>query len=201
MAAAIGAGLPVHEPRGSLVADIGGGTSEVAVISLSATSVSHAVRVAGDAMNEAIQRALREVYHLEVGENTAEEIKFAVGAALPMPEFGSIDVAGKDLSLGVPRTISVDSAVVHEALREPVESIVSTVMLTLEETPPALAADIYDSGFLLAGGGAQLHGLAELMHRRTGLKVRVDDDPLTTVLRGAATAMQERRTRREVFLD
>ena len=200
MAAAIGAGLPVTEPRGSLVADIGGGTSEVAVITLSAVTVSQSLRVAGDRMNELVLRMLRDRYRLEVGENTAERIKIAVGSALPVPDLADIEVAGKDLVAGVPRTFTIKAEDVREALAEPVQEIAGAVMRTLERTPPELAADIYSSGFCLAGGGALLRGLADLLAERTRLRVFVAEDPLTAILRGTAKAMLDRKTYRDVFI-
>lgn len=201
MAAAVGAGLPVLEPSGSLVADIGGGTSEVAVITLSAITVSQSVRTAGDAMNEAILRGVREHYRLDVGENTAEQIKFGIGSVMPLEDPLTMPVSGKDLVTGVPKTVIVADNVIREALRESVEEIAGAVMRTLEKTPPELAADIYETGFLLTGGGALLRGLSTLLAQRTQLKVHVDDDPLTTVLRGTAKAMLDRETFKDVFIN
>ncbi|MBQ1845616.1 MAG: rod shape-determining protein [Desulfovibrio sp.] len=200
MAAAIGAGLPVTEPKGSLVADIGGGTSEVAVITLSAVTVSQSLRVAGDRMNELVLRMLRERYRLNVGENTAERIKIAIGSAMPVPGLEDMQVAGKDLVAGVPRTFTVKAEDVREALAEPVEEIAGAVMRTLERTPPELAADIYSNGFCLAGGGALLRGLAELLCERTKLRVFLAEDPLTAVLRGTAKAMLNRQAYQDVFI-
>lgn len=200
MAAAIGAGLPVTEPKGSLIADIGGGTSEVAVITLAAVSASQSLRTAGDRMNELVLRMLRERYRLDVGENTAERIKIAIGSAMPVPGLEDMQVAGKDLVAGVPRTFTVKAEDVREALAEPVEEIAGAVMRTLERTPPELAADIYSNGFCLAGGGALLRGLAELLCERTKLRVFLAEDPLTAVLRGTAKAMLNRQAFQDVFI-
>ena len=200
MAAAIGAGLPVTEPKGSLIADIGGGTSEVAVITLAAVSASQSLRTAGDRMNELVLRMLRERYRLDVGENTAERIKIAIGSAMPVPGLEDMQVAGKDLVAGVPRTFTVKAEDVREALAEPVEEIAGAVMRTLERTPPELAADIYSNGFCLAGGGALLRGLAELLCERTKLRVFLAEDPLTAVLRGTARAMLNRQAFQDVFI-
>ncbi len=189
MASAIGAGLPVGEPQGSMVADIGGGTTEVAVITLSAIAVCQTVRVAGDAMNEAIMSALRQEYRLEVGENTAERVKICIGSALPVDGLEPMLVSGKDLARGRPATVQVSPDFVREALKIPVDTIGEAVLRTLEMTPPALAADIYDTGITLAGGGALLRGIDQYLAGRTHLPVRMDEDPLTTVLRGVAEVM------------
>jgi rod shape-determining protein MreB len=167
---------------------------------MSAVTVSQSLRIAGDRMNELVLRMLRERYRLEVGENTAERVKIAVGSAMPVPDLADMQVAGKDLVAGVPRTFTIKVEDVREVLAEPVEEIAGAVMRTLERTPPELAADIYSSGFCLAGGGALLRGLAELLSERTKLRVFVAEDPLTAVLRGTARAMLDRQTYRDVFI-
>ncbi len=200
MASAIGAELPVREPQASLVIDIGGGTSEVVVITMSAIAVSQSLRMAGDAMNEAVQAALRSEYRLEVGENTAERLKIAIGSAAPVPGLEPVKVSGRDLALGCPATKEVAPEFVREALKVPVEAIGHAVLRTLEATPPELAADLYDTGLLLAGGGSLLRGLDRYLSDLTSLPVRLDRDPLTTVVRGTAMAMEYPETYGEVFI-
>lgn len=201
MAAAIGADLPVHEPLGNLVLDIGGGTSEVAVITLAGIANAESVRVAGDAMNDAVQRFMRDVFRMEVGHNTAENVKKILGSAMPQPNAPSLEVSGKDLVRGAPRVVTVTEGHLREALREPVQAILNTVLRALEKTPPELAADIYRNGMLMAGGGSLLKGLDQFIARETRLKVFVDKDPLTTVLRGTARAMLDRQTYHSVFIN
>lgn len=201
MAAAIGAGMPVQEPLGNLVLDIGGGTSEVALISMTGIAVSQSVRVAGDAMNLAVQHYLREVFRLEVGENTAENVKKILGAALPQNNSLRLEVSGKDLVYGGPRVVTVTEGDICEALHDPVQAVVETVLRALEQAPPALAADVYDNGLLMAGGGALLRGLDQCIARATHLKVAVDKDPLTTVLRGTAQAMLYREDYEGIFIN
>ncbi|SDF37638.1 rod shape-determining protein [Desulfovibrio legallii] len=201
MAAAIGADLPVHEPLGNLVLDIGGGTSEVAVITLAGIANAQSVRVAGDAMNMAVQRYLRDVFRMEVGENTAENVKKILGSALPQPNAPVLEVSGKDLVCGAPRVVQVTEGHIREALREPVQAILGAVLRALEKTPPELAADIYRNGMLMAGGGSLLKGLDQYIAQETRLKVFVDKDPLTTVLRGTARAMLDRQAYHAVFIN
>lgn len=201
MAAAIGADLPIHEPLGNLVLDIGGGTSEVAVITLGGIASAHSVRVAGDAMNMAVLRYMRDVFRMEVGENTAENVKILLGSALPQPSAPVLEVSGKDLLEGRPKVVTVTEGHIREALREPVQAILNTVLRALEKTPAELAADIYRNGMLMAGGGSLLKGLDQFLSRETRLKVFVDTDPLTTVLRGTARAMLSRDTYRSVFIN
>ncbi len=184
MAAAIGAGLPVHEPQGCMIVDIGGGTTEVAVISLGGMVYSKSVRVAGDEMDQAIIQHLKRTYNMMVGERTAEEIKIAVGSAFPIKEELEIQVKGRDQVMGLPKILTITSEEIREALREPVSAIVDAVRITLERTPPELSADIVDRGVVLAGGGALLRGLDQLLSKETGLHVTVSDDPLTAVVRG-----------------
>ena len=201
MAAALGADLPIREPVGNMVLDIGGGTSEVAVISLGGVAAAQSVRVAGDAMTHAVQRYLREVFRLEVGENTAENVKIFLGSAWPQPEAPVLEVSGKDLVQGRPRAVTVSEGHIREALAEPVQAIRDTVLRALEMTPPELAADVSRNGLLLAGGGALLKGLDQYLARETRLRVFVDNDPLTTVLRGTARAMTDRKGHASVFIN
>lgn len=201
MAAAIGADLPVHEPLGNMVLDIGGGTSEVAVISLSGIAGSQSVRVAGDAMDMAVQRFMRDVFRMELGDNTAENVKKILGSAMPQPHAPVLEVSGKDMLHGAPKVVTVTEGHIREALREPVQAILNVVLRALEKTPPELSADIYRNGMLMAGGGSLLKGLDQFISRETRLKVFVDKDPLTTVLRGTARAMLDRRTYRSVFIN
>jgi len=191
-AAAIGAGLPIHEPGGHLVVDIGGGTTEVAVISMTGTVYCNSVRIAGDEMDEAIINHIRKHYRLLVGERRAEEIKLALGSAHPEAvERSSIEVKGRDLVDGVPKTLVITDEEIREALREPVMTIVETVRTCLERTPPELAADIIEKGVVLTGGGALLRGLDWLLQHVTQLPVRVADDPLTCAVRGAGHALDD----------
>ena len=191
-AAAIGAGLPIHEPGGHLVIDIGGGTTEVAVISMTGTVYCNSVRIAGDEMDEAIIQHIRKHYRLLVGERRAEEIKLALGSAHPEAVArSSIEVKGRDLVDGVPKTLVITDEEIREALREPVMTIVETVRTCLERTPPELAADIIEKGVVLTGGGALLRGLDRLLQHVTQLPVRVADDPLTCAARGAGRVLDD----------
>ena len=191
-AAAIGAGLPIHEPGGHLVVDIGGGTTEVAVISMTGTVYCNTHRIAGDEMDEAIIQHIRKHYRLLVGERRAEEIKLALGSAHPEAVArSSIEVKGRDLVDGVPKTLVITDEEIREALREPVMTIVETVRTCLERTPPELAADIIEKGVVLTGGGALLRGLDRLLQHVTQLPVRVADDPLTCAARGAGRVLDD----------
>ena len=191
-AAAIGAGIPIHEPGGHLVVDIGGGTTEVAVISMTGTVYCNSVRIAGDEMDEAIIQHIRKHYRLLVGERRAEEIKLALGSAHPEAlERSSIEVKGRDLVDGVPKTLVITDEEIREALREPVMTIVETVRTCLERTPPELAADIIEKGVVLTGGGALLRGMDWLLQHVTQLPVRVADDPLSCAARGAGKALDD----------
>ncbi|MDR1856469.1 MAG: rod shape-determining protein [Desulfovibrio sp.] len=201
MAAAIGADMPIHEPIGNMVLDIGGGTSEVAVITLSGIACFQSVRVAGDAMNMAVQRFMRDVYRLELGDNTAENVKKILGSAVPQPNAPMLEVSGKDLVHGVPKTVRVTEADIREALRDTVQAILGAVLRTLEATPAELSADIYRNGMLLAGGGSLLKGMDQFLARETRLNVYIDKEPLTTVLRGTARVMLDRRGYRDVILN
>lgn len=201
MAAAIGADLPIHEPLGNLVLDIGGGTSEVAVITLSAIAYSESVRVAGDAMDHAVQRYMRDAFKISIGENTAEKVKMLVGSAMPAPDAPQIEVYGKDLATGAPKVVRVTEGHIREALNDTVNAILNGVFKALEKTPPELAGDIYRNGMLLAGGGALLRGLGQRIARETRLKVIVDNDPLTTVLRGTGKTLHDRKFYKDVYIN
>ncbi len=189
MAAALGAGLPVTEPQGNMIVDIGGGTTEVAVISLGGIVFSKSARVAGDRMDEAVIAFIRRKHNLLIGERTAEQIKIRIGCAWPFDEERVMEVKGRDLLAGVPKTIEIRSEEVREALMEPVGEILEAVKFTLEKTPPELAADIIDQGIILAGGGALLAGLDTLLQEETGLPVIRADDPLYCVAMGSGAAL------------
>lgn len=191
MAAALGAGLPVTEPQGNMIVDIGGGTTEVAVISLGGIVYSNSVRVAGDKMDESIINWVRRKHNLLIGERTAERIKMDIGCAWPLDETREIYVKGRDLIRGIPHTITVNSEEIRESLNEPVREIVEAVKDTLEKTPPELAADIIDQGIILAGGGALLKGLDTLLREETGLPVVVASDPLYAVVRGSGAVLEQ----------
>ncbi len=189
MAAAIGAGLPIEEPMGSMVVDIGGGTTEVGVISLSGLVYSHSIRVGGDAFDEGIINYVRRNYGMLIGEATAEEIKKAIGTAFPGAEVHEIEVKGRNLAEGIPRSFTITSNEVLEALTEPLNQIVQAVKNALEQTPPELGADIADRGLVLTGGGALLRDLDRLLAEETGLPVMIADEPLTCVARGSGRAL------------
>ncbi len=191
MAAAIGAGLPVQEPEGCMIVDVGGGTTEVAVIALGGIVFSKSVRVAGDEMDQAIIQHLKRTYNMMVGERTAEEIKIKIGSAFPLKEEMELQVKGRDQVMGLPKILTITSEEIREALREPVSSIVDGVRVTLERTPPELSADIVDRGVVLAGGGALLRGLDQLLSKETGLHVTIADDPLTAVAHGTGKYLEE----------
>ncbi len=201
MAAAIGAGMEIEEPIGNLVVDIGGGTTEVAVISLSAVAYSESVRVAGDEMNDAIQRFVQDEYQLLIGENTAEKIKMAIGSAYPMPEPATYRVVGKRIIDGSPQAIEVSDDQVREAIKEPVRVIVQAVRQAMEKTPPDLISDISENGILLAGGGALLKGLDQLITNEIKVQVKIDDEPLTTVLRGTGKTVAQPERYSYVFIN
>ncbi|HXN56453.1 MAG TPA: rod shape-determining protein [Myxococcales bacterium] len=198
MAAAIGAGLPITEPSGNMIVDIGGGTSDVAVISLSGIVFSKSVRVGGDKMDEAIISHIKRKYNLLIGERTAELIKMGIGNAYPTDEVLTMDIKGRDLVAGVPRTLTVSSDEIRDALAEPVNAIVEAVKVTLERTPPELAGDIADRGIVLAGGGALLKNFDALLREETGLPVFLAEDPLSSVVIGAGKALEELDILRQV---
>jgi len=198
MAAAIGAGLPVTEPSGNMIVDIGGGTSDVAVISLAGIVHSRSVRVGGDKMDEAIIQYVKRKYNLLIGERTAEQIKIGVGMAYPADEVASMEVKGRDLVAGVPRTLTVTSEEIRDALAEPINAVIDAVKMTLERTPPELAGDIADRGIVLAGGGALLKNFDTLLREETGLPVFLAEDPLTAVVKGAGKALESLDILRQV---
>ncbi len=190
MAAAIGVGLPVDQPSGIMIIDIGGGTSEIAVIALNGIVNNTSIRIAGDEMNEAIVTYLKKNYNLLIGELTAEDIKMKIGSAFELEREESLEIKGRDLVAGVPKNIKISSAQVREALEEPISSIIEAVKLSLEQTPPELASDILDRGIVLTGGGALLRGLDKRIRHETNLPVIVADDPLTCVARGTGFVLE-----------
>ena len=198
MAAAIGVGLPVQDAAGNMIVDIGGGTTEVALISLSGIVFSRSVRVAGDELDEAIAQYLKRAYNLMIGERSAEEIKIKIGSAYPLEKEVTMEVKGRDLVAGLPKTITISSQEVREALMEPISTIVESVRITLERCPPELSADLVDRGMVLAGGGALLRGLDRLLAEETGLPVHVAEDPLSAVAEGTGKALQELKFLRAV---
>ena len=189
MAAAIGSGLPIDEPTGSMVVDIGGGTTEVGVMSLSGMVYSHSVRVGGDAFDEAIINYVRRNYGMLIGESTAESIKKEIGTAFPGMEVKEIEVKGHNVAEGIPRSFTISSNEILEAITEPINQIVQSVKTALEKTPPELGADIAERGLVLTGGGALLKGLDRLLAEETGLPVMIAEDPLTCVARGTGRAL------------
>ena len=190
MAAAIGAGLPVDEARGSMVIDIGGGTSEVAVISLNGIVYSNSVRIGGDRFDDAIINYVRRNYGILIGEATAERIKHTIGSAFPGAEVREIEVKGRNLAEGIPRSFTLNSNEILEALQEPLAGIVGAVRMALEQTPPELGSDVAERGIVLTGGGALLRDIDRLIEDETGLPVVVADDPLTCVARGGGKALE-----------
>ncbi len=191
MAAAIGVGLPVQEPAGNLVIDVGGGTTEVAIISLAGIVFSKSVRVGGDEMDEAITQYLKRNYNLMIGERTAEQIKISIGSAYPLKEEMSMEVKGRDMIAGLPKTLRVTSEEVREALAEPISTIVEVVRIALERCPPELSADLVDRGLIMAGGGALLRGFNRLISEETGLPVHIADDPLSAIAIGTGKVLDE----------
>jgi rod shape-determining protein MreB and related proteins len=190
MAAAIGVGLPVSEPCGNMIVDIGGGTTEVAVISLNGIVESRSVRTGGDTLDNAIVRYIKRCYSLLIGERTAEQIKIEIGSAYPLPQEMTINVKGRDLNGGLPKTITISSTEIREALLEPVTSIVEAVRVNLERCPPELASDLIDRGIVLAGGTSKLRGLDQLIAEETGLPVTVADEPLLAVVKGTGIYLE-----------
>jgi rod shape-determining protein MreB and related proteins len=201
MAAAIGAGLPITEPSGNMIVDIGGGTTEVAVISLAGVVFSRSVRVAGNKMDEAIIQHIKRKYNLLIGERTAELIKITIGSAYPGNEIETMEIRGRDLVAGIPRIIEIVDEEIREALMEPVHQVVESVRIALERTPPELASDIVEKGIILAGGGALLRNLDVLLREETGLPVTLAADPLTAVVMGAGKALDELSLLRDVTVD
>jgi rod shape-determining protein MreB and related proteins len=190
IAAAIGVGLPVDTPTGNMVVDIGGGTTEIAVIALNGIVTKTSIRTGGDEMDEAIQNYAKKAYNMLIGEQTAERIKIEIGSAFPLPEEMDMEIKGRDLVRGIPRTLRVSSVEIREALQEPVGQIVNALRESLERTPPELAADIVDRGIFLTGGGALLRGLDLLLREVTNLNIRVAQDPLTCVVLGAGKILE-----------
>lgn len=193
LAASIGAEMPVYEPAGNMVVDIGGGTTEVAVISMGGMVVSRSVRVGGDELDSAITRYLQETYNLMVGERTSEEVKIEIGSAYPSQEYdeSSFEIKGRDLTSDLPKTLTITGDEIREAMSNPIQEVVDNVKLTLGETPPELAADITDRGIVLTGGGAKLNGIDQLLAEHTGLPVSITENPLTCVVTGTGLYLQE----------
>ena len=191
MAAAIGVGLPVHEPAGSMVVDMGGGTTEVAVISLGGIVVSRSIRIGGDELDESVISWVKKEYNVMLGERTAEQVKMAIGSAWPYADEPAAEVRGRDLISGLPKTIVLSSPEVREAIEEPVQAIVDAVKYTLDKTPPELAADIMDRGIVLTGGGALLRGLDMRLASETGMPIITADRPLQSVVLGSGACLEE----------
>jgi rod shape-determining protein MreB len=200
MAAAIGAGLPIHEPTGNMVVDIGGGTTEVAVISLGGIVTAASVRIGGDELDAAIIAHAKKEYSLLLGDRTAEEVKMAIGSAYPLAEEASAEVRGRDLVTGLPKTVVFTASEVRRAIEEPLNSIIDAVKSTLDQTPPELAADIIDRGFVLTGGGALLQQLDERLHMETGMPVHMAERPLDTVAIGSGKCLEEFEALKRVLI-
>ncbi len=200
MAAAIGSDLPVHEPTGNMIVDIGGGTTEVAVISLGGIVTSRSIRIAGDEMDDAIISHVKRTYNLMIGERTAEQIKIQIGTAYPPDTLEVDDVRGRDLVTGLPKTVQINSAEIYKALSEPVSSIIEAIKATLEHTPPELSADIMDRGIVMAGGGSLLRGLDRLVSEETGMPVHLADEPLLAVAYGAGRVLENIDVLRKVLI-
>ncbi|MGB0113476.1 MAG: rod shape-determining protein [Ilumatobacteraceae bacterium] len=190
MAAAIGADMPVHEPSGNMIVDIGGGTTEVAVISLGGIVTAQSIRVAGDELDEAVLQYVKKEFSLAIGDRTAEEIKIQMGSAWPLEEELTADIRGRDLISGLPRTIQVTTEQIREAVAEPISAIVDAVKTTLDKTPPELAADIMEDGITITGGGALLGGLEQRLAHETGMPIRIADEPLYSVVIGSGRALE-----------
>jgi rod shape-determining protein MreB len=191
MAAAIGVGLPIETPTGNMVIDIGGGTTEIAVIALSGIVSDTSIRTGGDELDTAIVQFMRKNYNLLIGEPTAESIKVGIGSAAPVGDEKEMDVKGRDLVSGIPKTVRVHSSEIREAIQEPIQQIVDAVRRALEITPPELASDIVDRGIVMTGGGALIRGLDLVLHQETGLPIHVDEDPLTCVVRGTGRILDD----------
>jgi rod shape-determining protein MreB len=200
MAAAIGANLPVEEPYGSMVVDIGGGTSEVAVISLGGIVTSKSLRIAGDELDDAISHYIKKEYSLMIGERSAEQIKITIGSAFPKTKEEKMSIRGRDLITGLPKNIEITSSEINEALKEPVNAIIDSIKYTLEKTPPELASDIMDRGIMLTGGGALLDGLDKLIKQETGMPVSIAENPLDCVVLGSGKVLDEIETLKKVLL-
>ncbi len=201
MAAAIGAGLPITEPSGNMVVDIGGGTTDIAVISLAGIVYSKSVRVAGNEMDEAIIQHIKKKHNLLIGERTAEQIKLELGSAFPLDEPLSMEIKGRDLIEGIPKTLTITDAEIREALAEPISTIVNAVRVALERTPPELSADIVDRGIVLTGGGSLLKNLDRRLREETGLPVSVAEEPLSSVVLGTGKMLSDFDLLRKISLD
>jgi len=200
MAAAIGAGLPIHEPTGNMIVDVGGGTTEVAVISLGGVVTSQSIRVGGDELDESIINFIKKEYSLMLGERTAEDIKIGVASAWPVPGEKQAEIRGRDLVTGLPKTIVVSAEEIRRAIEEPVGQIVDAIRNTLDRTPPELAADIVDRGIVLAGGGSLLSGLDERLRHETGMPIHIADNPLECVCIGSGRWLDQIETLRRVLI-
>ena len=201
MAAAIGAGLPITEPMASMIVDIGGGTTEVAIISLAGIVYAKSVRVAGDRMDESILHYIKRKHNLAIGEHTAEVIKTSIGNVMPEQPYDTMDVKGRDLVSGVPKTLTINSSEIQSAISEQIDSIVETVKIALESTPPELSADIVDQGIVLTGGGALLRNIDQRLKDETGLPIIIADDPLSSVVLGSGQALENIDVLREVMVE
>ena len=201
MAAAIGAGLPITEPMASMIVDIGGGTTEVAIISLAGIVYAKSVRVAGDRMDESILHYIKRKHNLAIGEHTAEVIKTSIGNVMPEQPYDTMDVKGRDLVSGVPKTLTIDASEIQSAISEQIDSIVETVKIALESTPPELSADIVDQGIVLTGGGALLRNIDQRLKDETGLPIIIADDPLSSVVLGSGQALENIDVLREVMVE
>ena len=201
MAAAIGAGLKIGDPSGCMIVDIGGGTSEISVISLGGVVTSKSLRVAGDELNEAIMDYVKKKFNLAIGETTAEEVKMSIGSAYPSMTTEEMDIKGRDLQTGLPRTITVTSVQIEEAMKEVIMQIVEAIKMTLEKTPPELAADIMVNGITLSGGGALIKNLDRLVSLETGIPVNVADTPLDCVVKGAGKVLEDLDNLKSVLIN
>jgi rod shape-determining protein MreB len=190
MASAIGVGLPVHKPAGNMIVDIGGGTCEIAIISLAGIVFSRSLRVGGDEFDETIVAHMKRAYNLMIGERTAEEIKIRVGSAFPLEQELTMEVKGRDLGAGLPKTLSIRSEEIREALKEPLSGILESIRITLERCPPELSADLVERGIVMAGGGALLRGIDRMVAKETGLPVHVAEDPMSAVAEGTGQVLQ-----------
>ncbi|MHB0976548.1 MAG: rod shape-determining protein [Candidatus Aquicultorales bacterium] len=200
VAAAIGAGLPIQEPAGNMVVDIGGGTTEVAVISLGGIVCSASIRIGGDEFDDAIIQHVKKEYNVMIGERTAEEIKMEIGSAYPLPDEEDVEVRGRDILTGLPKNIILSSEEVRTAIEEPLSAIITAIKSTLEKTPPELSSDIIDRGIVMTGGGSLLRGLDERIRQETGMPVHVTEDPLICVVVGSGKALQEINTLRKILI-
>ncbi len=200
VAAAIGAGMAVHEPAGNMVVDIGGGTTEVAVISLGGIVTSQSIRIGGDELDDAIISYIKKEYSLMLGERTAEEIKMAIGSAFPLPDEPDAEIRGRDLVSGLPKTVVVSAEELRKAIEEPVNAIIDAVKNTLDKTPPELAADIMDKGIVLTGGGGMLKGLDERLKHETGMPIHTTDSPLDSVAIGSGKCLEEFEALKKVLI-